>query len=70
MQSIAIEPIALSVSDAARIVPVSRRTLYAEIQAGRLAARRFGRKLLIARHDLMTWFESQPLCQGSSFSEE
>lgn len=52
--------IAYGVIEAARAAGVGRSTIYEEINAGRLTARKAGRRTLITRADLQAWLESLP----------
>jgi excisionase family DNA binding protein len=48
----------LSITEACRITGLGRSTLYAEIKAGRLVARKYGRRTLIAAGELARWIET------------
>lgn len=52
--------LALGITDAARVAGVGRSTNYEEINAGRLKARKAGRRTLIARADLQAWLDALP----------
>lgn len=58
------EPLALGIIDAARTAGVGRSTIFEEINAGRLKARKAGRRTLILRDDLAAWLASLP-CRTS-----
>jgi excisionase family DNA binding protein len=54
-----IQPIAVSVSEAARISGVGRSTLYAEMAEGQLKFKKIGRRRLITIDDLRAWLASK-----------
>lgn len=56
--------LALGVRAAARAVGVHPSTISREIAAGRLKARRLGRRVLIRPADLRAWLESLPEAKG------
>ncbi len=49
-----------SVLDAARIAGVGRSTIYEELAAGRLAAKKIGRRTLITEPALREWLDRLP----------
>ena len=49
-----------SIVDAARTANVGRSTVYAEIKAGRLVARKMGRRTIILNQDLQAWLSTLP----------
>lgn len=53
-------PLALGIIEAARAASVGRSTIFEEINAGRLKARKAGRRTLILRDDLAAWLASLP----------
>jgi hypothetical protein len=53
-------PIALSVAKACDESGAGPTTLYAEMKAGRLKAKKVGRKTVILAIDLLAWMESLP----------
>jgi excisionase family DNA binding protein len=53
-------PIAYSVAEAAKQVKSGRSKLYQEIKAGKLVARKLGRKTLILDEDLRAYAKSLP----------
>jgi excisionase family DNA binding protein len=55
-----------SVEDAARIASSGRTTVYEEINAGRLKARKVGRRTLILDEDLRAWLASLPVMKGAA----
>lgn len=50
-----MEPLLLPVSDACRVIGISRSTLYELISAGQITIRKIGRKTLIPREDLTSF---------------
>ncbi|MEW6046385.1 MAG: helix-turn-helix domain-containing protein [Bacillota bacterium] len=52
--------LAFGVREAARIVGVSHSAISREIAAGRLKAKRYGRRVLIRPRDLRDWLSSLP----------
>lgn len=51
---------ALSPADVCRSYSIGKTQLYAEIKAGRIKARKLGRRTLIAAADAQAWFDSLP----------
>jgi excisionase family DNA binding protein len=49
-----------SVADAAKASGIGRTVLYEEIKAGRLQARKLGRRTLILAEDLQRWLAALP----------
>jgi excisionase family DNA binding protein len=49
-----------SIVDAARTANVGRSTVYEEIKAGRLVARKMGRRTIILDQDLQAWLSTLP----------
>ena len=60
------EPLAVGIIDATRLLGVGRSTLFEEIRAGRLQARKAGRRTLILRDDLRAWLNTLPSSQSST----
>ncbi|MFG1278255.1 helix-turn-helix domain-containing protein [Xanthobacter autotrophicus] len=58
------EPAAFDTSCAARYLGVGKTTLFAEIKAGRLEARKTGRRTVITRAALDAWLASLPTCSA------
>jgi excisionase family DNA binding protein len=54
--------LAMTVDEAAEKVPCGTRKIREEIAAGNLAARRFGKRILITLEDLNAWLENLPRC--------
>lgn len=55
-----------SIREAAECSGVGRTMLYAEIKAGRLVARKMGRRTLIAEADLERWLYQLPTIRSAS----
>lgn len=55
-----IEPLLLCVPEAAKAARISRAKLYLEIQAGRLAVKKIGRRTLITPEALRAWIAELP----------
>lgn len=53
-------PLAMTIPEAAHASGVGRSTLYAEMAAGRLVARKLGRRTLVMASDLERWLTSLP----------
>ena len=53
-------PLALGIVDAARVAGVGRSTIFDEIKAKRLKARKAGRRTLILHDDLLAWLKNLP----------
>ena len=53
-----MEPIAVDIIEATRISGAGRSKLYEEMAAGRLKARKLGRRTLIEVSELRRWVES------------
>ena len=60
-----IEPLADSVSVAAGRLSICRAQLYREIGAGRLVARKLGRRTLIERAEQQAWLSALPVMHAS-----
>lgn len=54
------EPLALMPKPAAHYIGISLASLYNEIRAGRITARKFGRRTLINVDDLKAWLVALP----------
>ncbi len=50
-----LEPLAYTIDESCDAARVGRTTLYEEIAAGRLIARKVGRRTIILRDDLKSW---------------
>jgi excisionase family DNA binding protein len=62
--------IGLSTHEAARVAGICRSLLYREIAAGRLIARKQGRRTIILDADLRAWLESLPRMPTKPAGEE
>lgn len=60
------EALALNVVGAAHLMGICRSTVFAEIAAGRLKARKAGRRTLILRSDIDEWLSSLPVRSASA----
>ncbi|MFG1293748.1 excisionase family DNA-binding protein [Xanthobacter versatilis] len=54
------EPAAFDTASAARYLGIGKTTLFAEIKAGRLPARKAGNRTLIVRTDADAWLAALP----------
>lgn len=54
------KPLAYSPQEAARVAATGVNTIYQELNAGRLVARKLGRRTLILAADLEAWLLSLP----------
>lgn len=61
MSTLPIEPIADAPADAAKRLGICRAKLYLEVSAGRLTARKAGRRTLIERTEQSRWLSALPL---------
>ncbi len=57
--------LAYDVNEAARVSGLGRSTVYEEIGAGRLVARKVGKRTLILAADLNEWLNSLPKMEAS-----
>ncbi len=55
-----------SIHEVTRISGASRTTIYEEISAGRLKARKLGRRTIILDADLRQWLASLPAMRSSA----
>jgi excisionase family DNA binding protein len=55
-----MERVAFSIEEAGEAAGVGRSFVFEEIRAGRLVAKKAGRRTLIAAADLMDWLKSLP----------
>jgi excisionase family DNA binding protein len=60
--------ITLSVNEVVEATGLGRTAIYAEIAAGRLVARKVGRRTLIAVVDLEAWLAEQPTVKPATAS--
>jgi excisionase family DNA binding protein len=56
---------AYSIEETARITSLGRTALYEEIKAGRLKARKAGRRTIIIADELRAWLASLPQINGA-----
>ncbi len=54
------EPLAYDVATAARIMGVSKSTIFNELKAGRITAKKLGRKTLLTRAAIDAWLANLP----------
>jgi excisionase family DNA binding protein len=54
-----LEPLAVPITEAARLTGCGRSTLYSEIAKGHLRIRKIGARTLIAMEDLRSWLASK-----------
>jgi hypothetical protein len=59
------EKLAHSIDDVVALSSVGRTLVFAEIKAGRLIARKCGRRTIILRSDLHRWLKSLSCSQGT-----
>ena len=59
-----VPPIAVSISEAARMCGLGRTSLYAAIASGRLKVRKAGRRTIIETAALRTFIETLPESKG------
>lgn len=57
--------LAFSIETAAQVASVGRSSIYEELKAGRLKAKKVGRRTVILADDLRAWLEAMP-AMGSS----
>lgn len=54
------EPLAVSITEAARMAGIGRTSLYEEIGRGALPARKIGRRTVVRIDDLREWLDKLP----------
>jgi excisionase family DNA binding protein len=54
------EPLSVTVLEACRMVGIGRTRIFEEIAAGRIEARKYGRKTLIPVASLRAWLDALP----------
>lgn len=59
-----IEKLAYTIKEAVAVSPLSRSTLYEDIAAGRLLARKRGGRTFILRADLEDYLKAMPVVGG------
>ncbi len=64
-RSATIVPLSHRIEDAARVIGVSRSTLFAIVAEGRLPARKIGRATVILHSDLQAFVEAAPLADAT-----
>jgi hypothetical protein len=62
------EAVALSIRAASKVSGIGRTSLYAAIKAGKLVARKCGKRTIILQSDLITWLNSLPTSVAPSDS--
>lgn len=60
------ERLAFSIEQAARATGIGRTAIFAAIKAGQLHAKKYGRRTLVASHDLQKFIESLPSVNRTS----
>lgn len=60
------ENLAYSVAEAVRLSGICRTVVYEEIKAGRLRARKLGRRTLILSEDMQRWLANLPLVRSEA----
>jgi excisionase family DNA binding protein len=60
LPKVSTKPHALSIRQAVELSGIGRSTVYTEIAAGRLTARKLGRRTVILRDDFECWLEALP----------
>jgi excisionase family DNA binding protein len=58
------QPVGLTILEAKALAGCGRSALYAEIKAGRLPARKLGRRTIILASELSAWLAKLPLING------
>jgi excisionase family DNA binding protein len=58
--------VSFSVPEAAKMTGFGQTTIYAEIKAGQLRARKLGARTFITIEDLRAWLEGKPAIGGES----
>ena len=53
-------PLAYSIQEVCRVTSAGRTSIYAEIKAGRLTARKIGRRTVVLKDDLEAWLARCP----------
>ena len=56
-----LEPLALSISDAAKLLAISKRSVYRLIAAGKIVARRHGKRAIVDAASLKAYYTSLPI---------
>lgn len=58
--------LAFSINEAVEVSGISRTTIFAAIKAGKLVARKYGRRTLIAAEDLKAFLDALPKIESRS----
>lgn len=53
-----MQPIALSIDEAAKVLSIGRTKLYAELSAGRLEGKKLGKRTLITQNSINNWLSN------------
>ena len=64
------EKLALSIADVVRASGLCRTLVYGEIRAGRLPARKCGRRTIILRQDLEAFLQRLPSVRATQYTDE
>lgn len=56
----------LSVNDFCQWAGIGRTAFYAELKAGRLVARKFGRRTIVPMSEAEKWLDSLPVAGGNA----
>lgn len=59
-----VAPLAYSIKDAGRALSISRASVYRELAAGRLKARRAGGRVLIPATSVAAWLNALPIAHS------
>jgi hypothetical protein len=61
----ALQPLAYTAEDAARVSAIGRTNIFGAIRRGELKARKFNSRTLILDEDLRAWLSSLPIAPAS-----
>jgi hypothetical protein len=64
------EKLALSIAEVVRASGLCRTLVYGEIRAGRLPARKCGRRTIILRQDLEAFLQRLPSVRATQYTDE
>lgn len=59
-----MDPVAYSVSDALKLVGISRTKFYALVGTGEIKVRKIGNRSIVLARDLNTWLDGLPTLDG------